>query len=171
MGSRLAKFATFFLIFVAQLVGISAQAQANPTQTYSAHQYLQIELSIEDALKNGASQKLNKLLSDDFRFHSPSQPNLNKQEWFAARYADAHQEWQIRDVEVERFGHVLRIVSFTRFNVTSKEQRFVVDVWNDANKKLSSRYEAPLSSSAHPPKVIPDQNLPTNDQIRPNGRG
>lgn len=170
MGSRLAKFATFFLIFVAQLVGISAQAQANPTQTYSAHQYLQIELSIEEALKNGASQKLNKLLSDDFRFHSPSQPNLNKQEWFAARYADAHQEWQIRDVEIESFAHVL-IVSFTRFNMTSKEQRFVVDVWNDANKQLSSRYEAPLSSSAHPPKVTPDQNLPTNDHIRPNGRG
>jgi len=169
MLSRLARVSiktAILLTFVIQQVGMRAQAQTTQTQTNSAYVYLQLELDVQEALKGDTSQKMKRLLSGDFRFHSPSQPNLNPQEWFDAKSLEAHQEWQIRDVEVESFGHI-RIVSFTRLNVTSNEQHFVVDVWNDARKKLISRYEASLSSS----NIPVDSVFPAKNQPRPNGRG
>lgn len=158
------------LLFVAQLVGGSPNALAEPALTYSAHQYLQLESRIQEALKNGTVQTLNPLLSNEFRFHRPSSPNLSKQEWFAAQSANRQQEWQIRDVEVQVLGDI-RIVSFTKLDTSRQTPLFIVDVWSHAQQKLLSRYEAAASLPLPQPPVGPGSATPDKNHMRPDGRG
>jgi len=172
MSCRLEIFSKYisaiFLIFVGQLICIKSPAIADSALTYQAHQYLEIELSVEDAFRNQTIHTLNKFLSKEFSVHRPSQPSLGRQELLKIRSAEPHQEWLIRDVEVQTFDGI-SIVSFTRVNATSKEQLFIVDIWKDSLKKLQSRYE--VSAPSVVPQTIPPKEPFTKEQIRPNGRG
>jgi len=164
------KHLAYFLIFVATLICINSSAKADSALTYRGQQYFEIESRIEEAIKNKTPYTLNKFLSENFSVHRPFLENLSGKEWLERKFIEPRQEWLIRDIEVQTFDNI-SIVSFSKVNIASKEQQFIVDVWVDSEKKLLSRYEVFPSLSAPPIKAGPSKGAPTKNQIRPDGRG
>lgn len=138
-------------------------AQVRPGQdtalTYNAHQYLQAEQQLEEALSRNAAQTVAQQLAENFTARTAAMASLDKSEWLRLQPSRARQAWIIRELNVQVLDD-LCIVSFLRVNPQRpRQQQFIVDIWRDSKRQLLNRYESPIEVA------------PTSSNIRPDGKG
>ncbi|PUE33984.1 nuclear transport factor 2 family protein [Limnohabitans sp. Jir72] len=147
----------------------TAQARPSPARqmpkqdtalTYNAHQYLQAEQALEEALSRNDAPTIAQLLAPNFTARTASMASLDKSDWLRQQAPRTRQPWIIRELTVQ-VQDDLRIVSFLRVNPQqASQQQLIVDIWREATRQLLNRYESTIGLGA--PKPTP---------IRPDGKG
>ena len=138
--------------------------QVRPRQdtalTYNAHQYLQAEQQLEEALSRNAAQAVAQQLAENFTARTAAVASLDKSEWLRLQPSRARQAWILRELNAQMQDD-LCIVSFLRVNPQQpRQQQLIVDIWRDSTRQLLNRFEGPLGLGASKPTAI-----------RPDGKG
>ena len=144
----------------AQLQTAQVMQRQDAALTFNAHQYLQAEQQLEEAIGRNAAQSLAQQLAENFTARTAAVASLDKNQWLLLQSSRTRQPWIIRDLNVQ-VQDDLCIVSFLRVNPQQpRQQQFIIDIWRDSTRQLLNRYESPIGNGSARPTII-----------RPDGKG